>query len=459
MSQTSFSRRSVLQLGGTSALLAFLAACGGKEPTSASGSTSTTAPTDTGSANTTLRWLNDQAGDPKVKPAFDEMVKQYKDASGVSVTVEAMPPSTDTNTHVLSRIAAGQSYDLVTMSSYLWFPGWTEAGYTRPMDDIITKLGGLDAFLPDSLFKVEGAYNMVPFRCPPYFMNYRRDWLEDVGEDVPRNWDDLIRASSKLASKHDAGLTFPISVGQGPTVAIAGTSILWSNGVKFFDDEGNVIFDDPDMAERVVACLELLKALQPYFAPGMENVNPGGVIEPFINEQVGITPYAGRLLNYVYDKSPEIAQNVAIEGFPPPETGGKPAVTVIIDGFCVLTPGGHPEETASFVEWISSGHTLDWRKAVPLQEVPALRDMWSDDEWRNLPAVRDNSSAVDKMYEMLTSDDYIRDDIGSGTPGPNGKKPKIVSTDILGKMYQQVLLGGDDPKKAVGVAADALRAL
>ncbi len=400
-----------------------------------------------------LLWINDE-GDPGTLKVLRSAISDYVDQGGKNVELVEVPPGTDIYTKSLNEIKAGRSYDLAS-ATYQNAPGWAEQGFTEPVDNLIESLGGEDNFLPTTLQKIDGNYPLMPVALTTYMLNYRGDWLEEIGEDVPRTWDQLKVVCKKLTNGERSGIALPIM--SGLVTSYVNTNVLWSNQVEFFDEDGTVILDEGEMKERCAQCLEFLKELQPYMAEGMVNADFDDMINLFINEVVGISSYAGRLISNVVDLAPEFAHDVVMEGFPTP-AGKKLAVSPYAEGLCVFKPG-NAADTEKFLGWFMENGVIDFYHTVPLHLLPTQESIYESEEYKSNSVLKEYASIVEKQRAALTSEDYIRNTVESSTPGPSRLKTEIVTANVIPDMYQKVLLNDVKPVQAIEEAAAHIREL
>ncbi len=400
-----------------------------------------------------LRWINDE-GDPGTLDVLRKINERYAKKTGKRVEIVGVPAGTDIYTKALNEIKAGRSYD-VASANLGNSPGWAEQGYTESVGNVIESLGGEDAFLPDTLFKFNGNNPIMPVDVTPYMLNYRGDWLEKIGEDVPRTWDQLREVCRKLTNGQRYGIALTMAPGLAATTL--NTMVLWSNGVEFFDKDWNVILDQGEMKERCVQCLEFLKELHPYMAKGMENADFDDIINLFVNEVVGIAPYAGRLVSNVVDLAPEFAHDVVMEGFPTPD-GEKLAITPFVEGLSVFQPAD-AAAAEEYVGWFMENGLIDFLHTVPLHLLPALERVYQSEEWKSNQVIKEYADIVEKQRTALASEDYIRNSIETMTPGLGQLKAEIVSANVVSDMYQKVVIGDVEPTQAVEEAAARVREL
>lgn len=404
-----------------------------------------------------IRWLNKEA-DPGTIKVLENAIKAYRERKGSGakpIKLNKVSANNSVYTMVLNSISAGRSYEL-SSSGPLDYAGWKADGFIRPLDNLIDSLGGPDAFLPDTLPQIDGSYGFMPHNTSLYMLNYRTDWLEEIGEDIPRTWDQLKTVCQKMTRENRTGIVQPMSTGKGQTTTSTGTLVLYSNGVEFFDEDWNVILDQGEMKERCVQCLEFLQELKPYMAAGMTSIDFEGVINAFINGIAGIVPYAGRLIHNVEEAAPDLVDKIAIEGFPSPD-GEKLAVYPGIEGQVVFEPAPNAAAAEEFLGWFTENRLIDFLHTVPLHLLPVQKSTYENEKWLSHPALKKYSHHLEKIQEATTSDDYIRSSIELMGPGLGKAKTELITSDVIPEMYQKVLISDTPPATAVEEAATQMR--
>jgi multiple sugar transport system substrate-binding protein len=233
----------------------------------------------------TITWLNEK-DEPATVALNKKIVGEYASKAG-KVRVDTTPPG-DTSQKVLNNLKSGQSYDLST-SNLEQYIALADDGYLDDLQELVTASGGQSAFFPNTLFAVGGRYYEFPYNLNMTGQYFRKDWLEEVGEELPRTWDQFVTVARKLTRGDRYGFAQPLAT--GPVTNTIGSDLLWSNRVEFFDADENVILDEPEMKARCVQCLELLQRLLPYLPKGMLCADYPNIIDLFVNAQVGIAPY------------------------------------------------------------------------------------------------------------------------------------------------------------------------
>jgi multiple sugar transport system substrate-binding protein len=426
-------------MAGSAGALALVAACGG-----GGGS---------GSSGATVRWLNDET-DPSSLSFLKSLVQEYNKHAGVSLQLDNISIG-DKFTKVVASARAGRSYDM----SFMGLPDayhLTGLGLTTDLDKVVQAAGGESAFLPNTLFKISGHYRWFCNDLNLANIYYRKDWLEEAGLDIPRTWDELVKVCQAFKQHGHGGITQPMALNEA--TAEEGAHILYSNDVQFLDKDGNVILDQGESKQRAVESLQFLKQLSPYFPKGMTSADFPQIIDTFVSEIAGITPYSGRLLETIIDKAPKLEDKIVVGGYPTKDGKKPPVVLWAADGFVALKQGPHHAEAIDFLAWFVKNRLVDWLLTLPLQLQPALKSIYDDKKWLANDQVHKFKWYVDEQKKMASEDGY-QIAHGPGSLAPDLKSAKIFDAFTIGKMYQQTVLQGTPPSQVVDQAAQDIRKL
>jgi multiple sugar transport system substrate-binding protein len=230
VARSTATRRDFLALGGGTALLAALAACG-------SNTGRTSGKTGGGGKPSLAQWYH-QYGEAGTEQAVKRYAAAYDQAK---VRVNWTPGDYD------KRASAA----LLTGSG----PDVFEAGNGPTIDQIKGKqVVGLDGVLgsaqsdfnPALLKRMtyQGTLYAVPETIDMQLLVYRKSLLSNAGVQPPQTLDELIDAAKALTTKKVKGLF----VGNDGGVGVLGGPALWSAGLDYLTDDNKVGFDDPAAA-------------------------------------------------------------------------------------------------------------------------------------------------------------------------------------------------------------------
>jgi ABC-type glycerol-3-phosphate transport system substrate-binding protein len=207
----------------------------------------------------TVRYLN-QETDPAVVAIQRAWVEDFVAKNpGTDIILEAAPAQV-INQRIATYVQAGAPLDVVHSD-----PGsggrLAAAGLLAPLDDVVERLGGRDAFLPNRLLIVDDQVFAINQAAATPQWHYRKDLFEEAGLEPPTNWEELLHAAKTLHSDEVAGIA--LAGGENRMTTIMSSIFLWQNCHDFFDADLNLTVDHERTAEAVAMYAELLKYAPP----------------------------------------------------------------------------------------------------------------------------------------------------------------------------------------------------
>src|SRR5690606_21194318 len=158
------------------------------------------------------------------------------------------------------------------------------------------------------------------------------------------------------------------------------------DGEAMLDDNYNLILDSLAMKPNVIGYLDMIEQLYPTMPPGMTQAVFATVLGQFSGSQIAHAPYAGRLMEVLEQRAPDLAGKTGY--FMYPDSAGKnKAVNHGYDGWVVMdTP--QREESLKFMEWFTENHYIDFLHSAPLHFQPARMDIYEDKRWLSNPLIK-----------------------------------------------------------------------
>ena len=231
-----------------------LAGCGSAE---ADKSTADTAKTETtnkkedSNEEITLRFV-DISTSPLRQEYFMSVFEQFEAEQGIKVKYEGVP--WDDAADKLTVLGAANDLPDVMSVTEKWMGQFISAEWIMPLDDLYADMLEPVANVATkiSVERDRQMYGHV-YRIPDGLINagffYRKDWVEEIGYEIPTGddwtWDayfDLVRALTD-PSKNRYGLAF--RGGRGCFDTILSMLTTETHG-QVYDDEGNWIVDSPE---------------------------------------------------------------------------------------------------------------------------------------------------------------------------------------------------------------------
>jgi multiple sugar transport system substrate-binding protein len=185
---------------------------------------------------------------PASDKKLEEQVQEFAKQAGVTIKVDHLR-SEQMPAKLAAEVTTQSGHDVVELDLMAVWLHETNLADVSDIAAAVTKtMGDFYQFGPDSAF-VNGRWLGVPYFWISFPGSYRKDLFEQVGENAPDSWDDLLRAGRKLKKiGHPVGI--PIS--QSTDSVGSMLSILWSYGGKVMEADGTTIaLNSQETAESV----------------------------------------------------------------------------------------------------------------------------------------------------------------------------------------------------------------
>ncbi|MDD3427674.1 MAG: extracellular solute-binding protein, partial [Caldisericia bacterium] len=134
-------------------------------------------------------------------------------------------------------------------------------GYAQPHDELVKKIDEQHKYIPSArdMFFFDGHYWSVPTWTITLMLYYRKDLLKEAGfDEPPKTWDELLVMAEALTGNGQFGISIPASSGQNATDQVV-WAFMSTNGAEVFDEEANIVFNNPKTIETYKFLKELLK--------------------------------------------------------------------------------------------------------------------------------------------------------------------------------------------------------
>ncbi|MCL4534292.1 MAG: sugar ABC transporter substrate-binding protein [Bacteroidetes bacterium] len=390
--------------------------------------------------------------DPRLVKFINDTVAEYKQKTGVDIQVESMP-DVDLWPKLQASISSGRPYDLAT-DGYIGHVTMLAArNQLEPMDDIINKFGR-DDYLPKILFPYQDKVWWLPYDYNVGVLYIRTDLLKEKGLAVPKTWDDLLKVAKALTEKDRYGIV--LCMGENGCNSFLWSPMLWSNGVQIFDKDWNVILDSPEIKPKAVEALNFWKELYQYSPPGTEAAGYSEMLSLFATGRVAIAPYAGRLVHYMKDNSPDLLDKFQVIGFPTKD-GKQAAAGFGYDGF-IVPKGPNSKAAKEFLAWFAQNKMAEFESTLAAHLLPTQKSTFNDPKYRDsADAKRFWDSAIQPQYDLVTNS--ILSSVDTQGPGPDARPGEVLNAGIIKDMAQSVVLKNVPPDQAVDEAAKKIRDL
>ncbi len=399
----------------------------------------------------TLTFFTTEADPPQLE-VLGEIIDEYNEANpDVFIDVVTGTPATR-GQRITTLLAAGADAGIFEIEA-AFTRDWAEAGYLMPLTDVFEGIGGVDEYVPGSYFELNDEVYALPYATSVYGVWYRTDIFEEAGLEPPTNYEELLAASQALTNPGEGiyGISIPGSTNASVNFF---STFLWQNCLDYFDPQGEMTFDQPEVLEAI----EKWVALTEYAPPGFENYSWGDQITAFITGNAAMSVYAGRLGMRMPEQAPHLEGITDITTLP--WVYGDDGAYVTYGSWsriAIAANTEYPETAKDFLQFFLSGDRLARYDATvighmvpPTHEVAALLENWDSDYANNhsdwLAFFNENAEFTNHPANNMGSMEgcnFVKKDYGPPWGGPI-----FSSGGIIDLMFQSIYIGGESPEAA-----------
>jgi multiple sugar transport system substrate-binding protein len=275
-----------------------------------------------------------------------EAVKQYQEATGVEVTIEATAAS-DMQNKLITSVKGGEGPDVVSVDS-AWNAGLAAAEITTDITDRFSPLA--DQFFPGPV--ASGSYLGQQYAAPWYTNNvalyYNKTMFAAAGiEAPPTTWDEFVETGKALTTGEEYGLMMGASG--------FGSFLFWpfafQNGATLISDDGTAAEFGSDAGREAWQFYSDLYLTHKIVPEDVKSATTAWdqVFAPFIQERAAMLMCGDWAIFAINDGNPELDYGIA------PLPVGKEAATVI-GGYnlAVTTTTEKVDPAWAFIEWMTA---------------------------------------------------------------------------------------------------------
>ncbi len=216
-------------------------------------------------------------------------------------------------------------------------------GTIRPLDELVAEFG--QDLNPNQLIRIDGKIMAIAFMVNMQHLMYRKDIFDELGIEVPQNYDEVLAAAEKI---EQAGVVdYPL----GATwmadwnIGIDFNNLFVGYGGTFVNDDNTPAVD----SEAGRKTLEMMKKLAAYMDPEYLVADATYVQQQFQLKKIAFSNFwASRAAKMDDPNESEVVGLVATAAAPAAEPGGIPAAMYSWDGFAIAKNISDEEAEAAF---------------------------------------------------------------------------------------------------------------
>ncbi|MBU2981425.1 extracellular solute-binding protein [Lentibacter algarum] len=372
---------------------------------------------------------------------MQELVNEYEEETGISVTVETTPWS-DFQTKAFTEFnARGSAYDMIIGDSQ-WLGAASEGGHYVDLTDFFKEHNLGEVMAPATVkYYAEypgnsGKYWAIPAEGDAVGWSYRKDWFEDPAEMAafkekygydlapPATWAQMTDIAEFFHRPDEDRYGIAIYTDNSYDAMVMGVeNALFSYGADLGDFETYKVEGYVNSPEAVAA-LENYKKLYGYTPPGWAKTffveNNQAITEGLVAMSMNYFAFFPALLNEATNP------HAANTGFfaNPAGPGGDQFAALGGQGISVVKYSENQEESMKFLEWFIKDETQkrwaelggytasaavleseEFRKATPYNEafyqtMFKVKDFWAVPEFAELL-----TSANQRLYPFIVGDE------------------------------------------------------
>ena len=394
-----------------------------------------------------LRFLNSEPSRESVA-VLQKAAADYESQTGVAVTIDTVPPG-EAWSKLQASIASGQPYDVATLAFAAHVALLAGDGMLTPINDLVKK----HDWGPRILFPIEDNYYWYPYDYNFCWMYYRKDLYQEKGLKVPETQADMLANCQALTDGDLFGVMHPL--GNNSAAQWMSLGYMWANDAQILDDDWNVVLDDAAIKPRVASYLDFMKSLSGSMPPGLTQAEFATALAQFSSGQVAHAPYAGRMVEYLEQRAPEMVENAGFFTFPS-ESGERRAVNHGYDGWVVLKTE-MSEESVKFLDWLTTERYVDFLHTAPLHFQPARLDVYENPGWNSHPLIQKHAELIEFQKGLLADESVIIRSVDTEGPYPDVRQGKLFEAFGLPEAWQMRILQDVPAEEAVERAAEMYR--
>ncbi len=394
--------------------------------------------------------------DPESVAVFQEIFAEYEaDHPDVRIDLVLTAHGSEEE-RLITANAVGAELGIVGIHPEFLYD-YVTAGYLLPLNATVDGVGR-DKFKPGAVLSLEDHdYAMGYAAGNNATLWVRTDLLEEAGLEIPTTYDELLAAAEALTQDTNGDGRIDIYGWGSPAAANGATWLRFNNFVymncgDYFDKEGNLVFDNPN----VLKALKRYVALLEYAPP---DVTGWSWFDGIIAMTAGTTamhPYGGRLGYNLFRDKPDLRENVKVIWGP---YGEVQAGQGGYDYLAVSANARWPEETRDFLKFFFTGDRLArFEMTVPGHLIPPTSEVqeamlafdhpYAEQYGDDLKVLFDTAAwtASSALYMgALDVETCTFDPVYNPMPWGGGIWG---SSPIEAQMIERVVVGGESPEDA-----------
>jgi multiple sugar transport system substrate-binding protein len=395
--------------------------------------------------------------DPNSVRVLKELIGEYEQTTpGIKIEAEFLSWQ-DMFPKIMAAIAARNPPEVVYIED-LQTAKFAKQGLLLSASDVVNAIGR-ERFIPSTLkvIRVDNEDWAVPATLQSSATYYRADWYREKKLEPMETWDDYLRIAKTLTdgSKNRYGVNLPM--GSSRYTVWIFTPYAWSNGARYFDQNGTLVMDRSPNLERFAETLDFWKELSKYGPPGISQFTWLEMMQSYYTEQNAHCDYAPRLMTQLERNAPNLVPPGITQLTDTPRgPHGPRAAYLLTKAYAFMKGSRAPEEGKKFIRWsMETDRYIRYIHTVPGHMAPTLADVAKSEKYLSHPLIKANLPVQKKFLEIMAKPTSMPFHMEDG--GLNLNAIQLLDGPHVIEMVQSVIIKNDPAKAAVSRAAQRLR--
>ncbi len=383
--------------------------------------------------------------DPNTQAVHTAAAEDFSSANpGVTISINYIS-NADRDQRILTGLSVGQDLGIFEIGG-AYRSEFAQAGFLYPMDSLIHSIGANQLALGSRM--VIGGHDYVfPYGGGLIAQWTRTDVLHHAGMSTVRTFDDLVTLCKKAKSMGMYGLAIPVGSPTGVEYSLP--AFIYASGGDYFDPDGNVVFNSPEVLQGIENYVELLQ----YAPPGNTNWSFPQLIAAYLSGRVAALLYPGRVGVSMVNKAPQLVPETTVMF---PALGSHHAAQWRWSYVGIDRKTQHPDIALAFLKFMFTKYGVQYSDSVPGQLIPSVqsvRQSWLSSSTNpyvaaHKPWIQTLVNGLPYGYDIslaMGSNASGKLKLSNNPPPPWGGRTFGVE-GIDGLMIARIKLNGDSPK-------------
>ncbi|QIZ05408.1 sugar ABC transporter substrate-binding protein [Priestia megaterium] len=217
----------------------------------------------------TLR-LVESITSPSRTKLLKEMLAKFEDENPTIKVELISPPLKSADEKITQMLVAKEDVDVLEVREQT-VKNFSNNKFIEDLSPYTSKWENWDTLtetIKHGATAVDNKPYYIPYGVYEKTLFYRKDWFEAAGLEVPKTWDDLVKAAIKLTdpSKNRYGYSFRGGAGSPDYIEFMTWSYLGKQIApkdSYFTQDGKVMFDTPEAKQVLDTLVKLYKQASP----------------------------------------------------------------------------------------------------------------------------------------------------------------------------------------------------